>query len=134
MLCYAVEIGILNVIESNIFIFLGSYFLWSLFSFLNYQFLNYLVNNMSNNMNMEDWVVFASHWKSRKLLLMLFDELKYYQRKSERLFELILVFQSSFGVRYIRVFCKFAGWSLLWATTMVLITVVTTVETFLYYN
>jgi len=60
-----------------------------------------------NNMNMQKWVVFSSHWKSRKLLLMLFAELKYYQKRSERLFEVILVFQGSFGVCYIRVFVNF---------------------------
>jgi len=36
-----------------------------------------------------------------------FAELKYYQRRSERLFELILVCQSSFCVCYIRVFVNF---------------------------
>jgi len=29
------------------------------------------------------------------------------QGRSERLFELILVFRGGFGMRYIRVFCKF---------------------------
>jgi len=38
---------------------------------------------------------------------MRFAELEYYQRRFERLFELILVFQGGFGVRYIRVFCEF---------------------------
>jgi len=27
--------------------------------------------------------------------------------------------KADFGVRYIRVFCKFPGWSLLWTTTVV---------------
>jgi len=43
----------------------------------------------------------------------------YYQRRSERLFEVVLVFQISSGVCCIRMFCKFPGWSLLGTTIIV---------------
>jgi len=49
--------------------------------------------------NMEKWALFqvAKNWKNTCLCYWLcFAELKYYQRRSERLFELILVFQGGF--------------------------------------
>jgi len=60
------------------------------------------MNMNMNNMNMEKWALLqvAENQENDCLCFQLcFAELKYYQRKSERLFELILIFQGSFGVR-----------------------------------
>jgi len=66
---------------------------------------------ISSNMNMEKSVVFTSHWKLKKTIVYGFNNvlLNYSitKRLSERLFELILVFQSCFDVCYIRVFANF---------------------------
>jgi len=59
----------------------------------------------SDALSMEKWAVL----QITECFLQYFAEKKYYQRRSKRLFKLILVFQGNFDVRYIRVFCKFPG-------------------------
>jgi len=85
---------------------------------------NHMNMNMNmNNMNMEKWVVFASHWKSRKLLLILSNiVLMNWSIINEGLRGFLswsLSSKAVFGMCYIRVFCKILGWSLLWTTTVV---------------
>ena len=53
-----------------------------------------------------------------------------YQRRSERLLKLTLSSKAVFGVCYIRVYCKFPGWSLLWTTTVILMYVCMYVHTY----
>jgi len=78
-------------------------------------------NNM--NMNMEKWVVFVSHWKKIEktiaYALTMFCWTEVLPKEVWGAFELILVFQSCFSMRYIRMLCKFPGWSLLWVTIVV---------------
>jgi len=91
-------------------------------------FIKFLVNPyyepsiVVHDMNMKKWVVFASHWKSRKPLLMLLTMFCWTELLLKKVWEAFWAnpcLSRGFGVHYIRLFRKFSAWSLSWTATMV---------------